>query len=329
MRFLLPFSLLLAIFLPIPVQGYRDDSKIQTVMVTDVCSSTPVGIALEDWLVNPEGADELATAEAFTHLGGALIQSGFVEAASCPDGGLLANGKASPCGMVEAGAEAVAWQNIFDDAIYQTALDTHVPARLLKGLFAQESQFWPGSKLYFEYGLGHITSSGVHTALSWSPELYAGVCQETIGEECHSSGSYFDYTLEEFYDRQTLRAEIIAQVDADCPNCIGGVDRMKAEASVRIFGWSLLAYCRQTSQVIYSATGYIPLVVTDYPTLWKLGLYAYNAGAGCLYETLLAAWSPGDILSWEQFADGAEGICKHGVGYVDQVLDYAARTGDG
>ena len=332
MRLLLPFSLLIAIFFsPIPAHGQpvKGHKNAQAITVTDVCSSTPVGMGLEDWLVKPEGVDELVTAEAFTHLGGALIQSGFSEAVSCPDGGLLANGKASPCGMAAAGAEVVAWQNQFDEAIFQTAAENHVPAHLLKGLFAQESQFWPKSKLQFEYGLGHLTSSGAHTALSWSPELYADVCRETIGGECYRSGSYFDYALEEFYDQQTLRAEIIAQVDTDCPNCTGGVDRMKANASVRVFGWSLLAHCRQASQVIYNATGHIPLAVTDYPTLWKLGLYAYNAGAGCLYETLLEAWSPGDILSWEQFADSADESCQYGVGYVNQVLNYAARTGDG
>ena len=329
MRLLLPFSLLIALFLPIPVQGYRDDSKIQTVMVTDVCSSTPVGIALENWLVDPESTDELVTAEAFTYLGGSLIQSGFVEAASCPDGGLLSNGKASPCGMVAAGAEVIAWQNLFDEAIYQTSGDTHVPARLLKGMFAQESQFWPGSKLGFEYGLGHLTRSGVDTTLSWSPELYAEVCQGTLGKDCHHSGSYFDYLTEEYYDRDTLLGETLERINPDCPQCTGGIDRMKAENSVRIFGWSLLAHCRQASQVIYNATGHIPLAVTDYPTLWRLGLYTYNAGAGCLYETLVAAWSPGEILSWEQFADNAAETCRFGVGYVDRVLDYAARTGDG
>ena len=329
MRLLLPLSLLLALFLPIPVQGYRDDSKTQTVMVTDVCSSTPVGIALEDWLVDPESTDELVTAEAYTHLGGALIQSGFADAASCPDGGLLANGKASPCGMAAAGAEVIAWQNIFDEAIYQTALDTRVPARLLKGVFAQESQFWPGSKLGFEYGLGHLTRSGVDTTLSWSPELYAEVCQGTLGKDCHRSGSYFDYLTEEYFDRDTLLGETLERINPDCPQCTGGVDRIKAEASVRVFGWSLLAYCRQASQVIYNATGHIPLAVTDYPTLWSLGLYTYNSGAGCLYETLVAAWSPGEILSWEQFAGSAAGTCRYGVGYVHRVLDYAARTGDG
>ena len=272
MRLLLPFSLLIALFLPIPVQGYRDDSKIQTVMVTDVCSSTPVGIALENWLVDPESTDELVTAEAFTYLGGSLIQSGFVEAASCPDGGLLSNGKASPCGMVAAGAEVIAWQNLFDEAIYQTSGDTHVPARLLKGMFAQESQFWPGSKLGFEYGLGHLTRSGVDTTLSWSPELYAEVCQQTLGMDCYRSGSYFDYLMEEYYDRDILLAETLERINPDCPQCTGGVDRMKAEASVRVFGWSLLAHCRQASQVIYNATGHIPLAVTDYSTLWRLGL---------------------------------------------------------
>ena len=329
MRLLLPFSFLIAVFLPIPVQEYQGATRTQTIMITDVCSSIPVGIDLEDWLVDPKSADELVTAERFTHLGGALIQSGFVETASCPDGGLLANGKANPCGMTTAGAEVIAWQNLFDEAIYQTAGDTRVPARLLKGMFAQESQFWPESKYGFEYGLGHLTRSGADTTLIWSPELYAEVCQQTLGTDCHRSGSYFDYLTEEYYDRDILLTETIDRINPDCPQCAGGVDRMKAEASVRVFGWSLLAHCRQASQVIYNATGHIPLAVTDYPTLWRLGLYTYNAGAGCLYDTLVEAWSPGEILSWDQFANGAADTCQDGVGYVERVLDYAARTGDG
>ena len=329
MHLLLPFSVLIALFIPIPVGVHREATGTQIIMITDVCSSTPVGIALADWLVAPEGAVELVTAEEFTHLGGELIQSGLAEVASCPDGGLLSNGKASPCGMTAAGAKVIAWQNIFDEAIYQTALDTHVPARLLKGMFAQESQFWPGSKLGFEFGLGHLTRSGADTTLIWSPELYAEVCQQTLGMDCHRSGSYFDYLTEEDADRDTLLAETIERINTDCPQCVGGVDKMKTAASVRVFGWSLLAHCRQASQVIYNATGHIPLAVTDYPTLWRLGLYTYNAGAGCLHETLLKAWSPGEILSWEQFANDADGTCQYGVGYVDRVLDYAARTGDG
>jgi len=329
MRLLFPFSLLITLFSSIPVEVSREVPRTQSIMVTDVCSSIPVGIDLEDWLVDPKSADELVSAVAFTHLGGALIQSGLAEASSCPDGGLLPNGKASPCGMAVAGTEVVAWQNLFDKAIYHTALDTHVPARLLKGMFAQESQFWPGSKLGFEYGLGHLTRSGADTSLIWSPELYAEVCQGTLGADCHHSGSYFDYLTEEFYDSDTLLAETLDRINPDCPQCAGGIDRMKTQASVRIFGWSLLAHCRQASQVIYNATGHIPLAVTDYPTLWKLGLYTYNSGAGCLYETLVASWKPGEILSWEQFASNTVETCQYGVGYVERVLDYAARIGDG
>lgn len=329
MRLLLPFSILIAIFSPVFVDVSRDVSRQQSIMVTDVCSSIPVGIDLDDWLVHPAGADELMTGIAFTHLGGALIQSGFARAASCVDGGLLVNGKASPCGMTTARTEVMAWQNLFNEAIYQTAEDTRVPARLLKGMFAQESQFWPGSKLGFEYGLGHLTRSGVDTTLIWSPELYAEVCQGTLATDCHHSGSYFDYLTEEFYDRDTLLAETLARINPDCPQCAGGIDRMKAQASVRIFGWSLLAHCRQATQVIYNATGNIPLAVTDYPTLWRLGLYTYNSGSGCLYETLIAAWSPGEILSWEQFASSTTETCRYGVGYVERVVDYAARIGDG
>ena len=329
MRLLLSLSLLIAAFPATLTAGYPENLDTSSTRITDICSAIPAGMDLEDWLVGPDHADELVTAFGFTHLGGALIQSGLAEAGSCTDGGMLANDKASPCGMAQANAEVVAWQNIFNQAIYQAALDTHVPAYLLKGLFAQESQFWPASKLDFEYGLGHLTRSGVETALVWSPELYGDICRGTLGKDCHQSGSYFDYLTEEFFDRDTLLAATIAQINPDCPQCTGGIDPIKAQASVRIFGWSLLAHCRQATQVMYNATGHIPLAVTDYPTLWKLGLYSYNAGSGCLYETLIAAWSPGEILSWEQFASSTTESCRYGIGYVERVLDYAVRIGDG
>ena len=329
MRLLLSLSLLIAAFPATHTAGDPEILDTSSTRIADICSAIPAGMDMEDWLVGPDHADELVTAFGFTHLGGALIQSGLAEAGSCTDGGMLANDKASPCGMAQANAEVVAWQNIFNQAIYQAALDTHVPAYLLKGLFAQESQFWPASKLDFEYGLGHLTRSGVETALVWSPELYGDICRGTLGKDCHQSGSYFDYLTEEFFDRDTLLAATIAQINPDCPQCTGGIDPIKAQASVRIFGWSLLAHCRQATQVMYNATGHIPLAVTDYPTLWKLGLYSYNAGSGCLYETLVAAWSPGEILSWEQFASSTTESCRYGIGYVERVLDYAVRMGDG
>jgi hypothetical protein len=36
------------------------------------------------------------------------------------------------------------WQNQFDERIMEVALETGVPAQLMKNLFAKESQFWPG-----------------------------------------------------------------------------------------------------------------------------------------------------------------------------------------
>ena len=75
------------------------------------------------------------------------------------------------------GSMANDWQNIYDQQIYAAAVITNVPPRLLKGLFEQESQFWPlwtGD----EVGLGQLTDDGADLALRISPDLYAPICPQ-------------------------------------------------------------------------------------------------------------------------------------------------------
>jgi len=299
----------------------------QSTPISDVCTAIPIGIALEDWMVPPEDVSELSTSEHFTYLAGQMIHNGIVDASTCPDGGVLSNGHASPCGLSAVIDLVVTWQNQFDNAIMDSSNHAHVSPRLLKGLFAQESQFWPGSKYGFEYGLGHITESGADTTLMWSPELYSQVCNQTIGNGCYDPDDYFAYSLEDHFDKKYLRVEILERVNADCQNCLGGVDLDKAQNSVELFSWALLAHCRQASQVIYEVTGFVPLVVMDYSSLWKVALFTYNTGAGCLMETLTASWDGDRVLGWEEFAGHSEGTCQSGVIFVEQVLNYADRMG--
>ncbi len=61
-----------------------------------------------------------------------------------PDGGMLPNGYADVCGLEKARPIVADWQNQFDQQIIDVGKATGVPGQLMKNLFAQESQFWPG-----------------------------------------------------------------------------------------------------------------------------------------------------------------------------------------
>ena len=123
------------------------------------------------WLQMVEQPNELYTEYSLARLSGRLIMSGEVNASECVNGGLDADQNATDCGIKVAQTTANAWQNRFNAAILATSRQEGVPPRLLKNLFAWESQFWP-ERLYintFEYGLGHITVMGADTKRVASP----------------------------------------------------------------------------------------------------------------------------------------------------------------
>ncbi len=137
------------------------------------CSQTweafpPVG-GLTAWLGTPSSTSLLATDEPYYYLAGRLISQGIVDASACSTGGLLPNGYADACGLEAARPQVQEWQNRFDQRIVAVAEETGVPAQLMKNLFAQESQFWPGIfRVPYEYGLGQITDKGAETLLLWN-----------------------------------------------------------------------------------------------------------------------------------------------------------------
>jgi len=110
---------------------------------------------------------------------GRLIAYGLADASICPDGGLLPNGWASACGLETARESVDAWQNRFNAQIIAAAQEFNLPAQLLKNLFAQESQFWPGAvrdlKIQ-EFGMGHLTEQGADAVLLWNPDFFARAC---------------------------------------------------------------------------------------------------------------------------------------------------------
>lgn len=90
-----------------------------------------------------------------------------------------------------------AWQNQYDPDIYQAALTYQVPPRLLKGLFAQESQFWPiwnttpADIKEDEVGLGRLTDAGADLVLRYSPDLFQQFCPQAMSNNFCQMGYYF------------------------------------------------------------------------------------------------------------------------------------------
>jgi hypothetical protein len=171
----------------------------------------PVGTP-PNWLSTLDDPALLATDEPYSYLAGRLISQGLVDASSCPREGLLSNGYADTCGLEQVMPLVIEWQNIFDPQIIEVANETGIPAKLMKNVFAQESQFWPGAfKFPNEYGLGQLTDNGAETILLWNPEFYNQFCSLVLEE--NTCGRGYIYLDEE--NQSILKGALAIQANAD------------------------------------------------------------------------------------------------------------------
>ncbi len=274
----------------------------------------PIEVAAE-WLEIPETPEALATDVPYLYLGGRLIDHGIVDASSCPDGGLLPNGAASPCGIALAQEEVLAWQNRFDEVIWQAAQEVGVPAVLLKRLFAQESQFWPAEFPHRrEVGFGQLSPEGVDTLLLWEPEVAQPLCEEMLGPwRCVYGYAHLSDT-----QRLVLYQSVWAQANLFCEDCPYGIDLERSDQAVELFAHLIRANCRQIGQTVRNITYRSPSYVSGYEDLWRFTLANYN-GPDCTYEALRRTWKAKEPLDWEhvsqRFPAGCEGVLE----YVERV----------
>ena len=175
----------------------------------------------------PGTAAELATDEPLSLLAGRLIWHGIVRP-NCAGGyaGIDARTlSADGCGMSAARKDVTIWQNRFDEAIYQAALAEGVPARLLKKLLMEETQFWtlPAPGADGEIGPYQVTDAGLDTLLRYTVREYAGMTPEAA-----------------FYARAEVRDRLT------CHACnIGDADR-KLRENLVIYARLLASYRCQT-----------------------------------------------------------------------------------
>jgi hypothetical protein len=270
------------------------------------------------WLQTPDNPDDLASNEPYELLAGHLIHWGFIEAEGCPFGGLLANGLASNCGVEATRSFVDEWQDRFDDRILEVAQDVDVPANLIKNVFAQESQFWPGGfPDVKEYGLGALNSDGGDALLLLNFSFYREFCPLVLSEEaCKDPYHELDDELQEL-----LLGALTIQANVTCAECAGGIDLSKAELSVDLFGQILKANCVQVGGLIGNMTHRQPGAESDYVDLWRFVLANYNAGPGCMEEAFRETLYGGYDLDWEHVAMELEDLegCQGAVEYVEKV----------
>jgi hypothetical protein len=208
------------------------------------------------------------------------------------------------------------WQNQFDELILTTAQETDVPARLIKNLFARESQFWPGIfQAAGDVGLGQLTENGADTTLFWNPSFYDQFCPMVLEDGACNAG----YMHLNEYEKTLLRRALVGSVNATCENCPLGLDLTQADFSVGVFAHTMTANCEQTGQILYNYTRKSPGEVASYEDLWKFTLVNYNAGGSCLAEGITHAQGLNLDLTWENVSPFLIGACSGAVDYVNDI----------
>lgn len=294
-----------------PVIAASLDSKRLVPITSALCISRPE-IPDEEihWLYVPQSPSELYTEVNYGYLAGQLIKAKYIDANFCPSGGIGLTGYANACGLAAAKSAGIYLQNLYDFIIVDTFRVTGTPPVMLKQLIRYESQFWPG-RFGVHFGFGHLTYFGAHTALRWSPYLFQLACRETYGGNCASQA----------VDDMMIGA-LLNMMSVQCPTCEYSIDKARAQQSVAYLSHVLLAFCRQSTQIVYNATLKEPSIVVEYPMIWKLTLFNYNVGPTCLYNAIGKAYDESDEepVTWETFSSYVvEEECKRGLDYVNNI----------
>jgi hypothetical protein len=259
------------------------------------------------WLVKTNSAENLETDLDYSLLAGRLIWHGYVDASGCENSGLLPNGAADECGMTKAGPLVLEWQNRFNQVIMKASDETRVPPRLIKGVIAQESQFWPLWPNKPEYGYGMMSEMGIDLLLNWNVDYFLNLCnQHYPSDQCQKGYSYL--TSEQ---RSFLRGVCLLSVGTD-------------EEFVLLANM-LKASCAQTRQLVKNITAKEPEEIFTYETLWRISLGVYNVGSGCMGEALTNAWNENNrAMTWMEFNKHIPAYCETASTYFDKVVFYGA-----
>jgi thermitase len=278
------------------------------------------------WLQMPDVTSQLYSEFELPVLAGKLILFGTIDGSGCPGNGLNANYEANECGLQRALSNTHEWQNRFNEAILNTSKQSGIPPRMLKNIFAWESQFWPQTVYVntYEYGLGHMTLMGADSTLRWNVPFYDSICAASFSPDTCK----IDYADQPKDIQSALRGVVVQRVNADCPECTYLLDIPLAERSVSLFADTLLANASYVKMIIKDQTRRQPADVVAYADLWKFTLTSYNAGPGCFINAFSNLVSYHIPLNYENLAARLEPGCQGAVAYIEFVSNTDAYNPD-
>jgi hypothetical protein len=229
---------------------------------------------------------------------------------------MLPNGYADACGLEKARLLIEVWQNQFDQRLIDVSNETGIPAQLMKNLFAQESQFWPGMfRVPYEFGLGQVTDQGADAVFLWNPVFFEQFCPLILSSDACSRG-YLGLTQP---DQAMLRGALALQAKADCVDCPTGVNLDDTYFTVSLFANMLKANCAQVARTVFTATNQMAGRVASYEDLWRLTVANYHAGPGCTAFAIHQAWQTAGKLDWGTVSTRFTEPCRGVVPYVEQI----------
>ena len=263
----------------------------------------PVDGSLPPALVQPDSVYELRTQKSYLYLAGHLVQTGDIETSNCLDGGINLSGAATPCGERAGFSQVVDWQNRYDSSILDAALKYNIPARVLKNIIAQESQFWPTSDDPFEKGLGYLTSDGVDMLLMWNLDYFLEMCIPDFGKNACASG----YSHLSDIQKALLRKRVL--------------DKIGTNEEVDVLAAVLLASATQSGQLVQNTTRQEPSGATTYVDMWKIAVANYYTGSGCMGNAIENVVANEEPLSWKGVVPHLPEKCKLAEMYVEKIIN--------
>ena len=132
----------------------------------------------------------------------------------------------------------------------------------------------------------------------YDTNFYNETCKLFLSKET-CSVSYVRLSRE---NKAILRGAVVAQVNADCPECVTGVDLERTELGISLTAKVLVANCIQMGEIVSRVTLYIPGSVASYEDMWRFTIANYHVGSGRMIYAINKAWDKFGILTWSEVA---------------------------
>ena len=172
-------------------------------------------------------------------------------------------------------SDVLLWQNENNSLISQAALNAYIPAWLLKGLIAQESQYWPQWNLKDEYGLGMLTELGVDMTFKWNYGFFLEKCSSIYSKPYCSQGYIFiSDTAKKFLGGRVL-------------NEVG------TSTEYRLLAETLYASCLQSAQLVRNVT---KKNHARWPVTKICGVFLWGCIMPAVATSILPCSNPGRLI---------------------------------